>query len=52
MTAASGSRKTPRGASRVERALAALAKRPRFQKSFLRLYNLLFRAIYSETLEK
>ena len=39
-------------ASTVERWLARLAKRPRYQKLLVRLYNLLFRALYAETLEK
>jgi glycosyltransferase involved in cell wall biosynthesis len=50
--AAPGSRQASRRISRLERGLTALAKRPRFQKTFLRLYSLLFRVLYSETLEK
>jgi glycosyltransferase involved in cell wall biosynthesis len=50
--AAPESRKAPQGASRLERGLTALARRPRFQKSFLRLYSLLFRVLYSGSVEK
>ncbi len=38
--------------STVQRTLTRLAKRPRFNRLFLRLYNLLFRVLYSEALEK
>jgi glycosyltransferase involved in cell wall biosynthesis len=38
--------------STVQRWLTSLAKHPRFNRLFLRLYNLLFRALYSETMEK
>jgi hypothetical protein len=38
----------PSRASRTQRWLTSLAKRPRFQRLFLRAYNLLFRVLYSE----
>lgn len=38
--------------STLQRALTWLAKHPRFNRLFLRLYNLLFRALYSEAMEK
>lgn len=40
-----------RKASHLQRWLRLLAKRPRFQRLFLRLYNLLFRALYVEDLD-
>jgi hypothetical protein len=52
LAAEPGAKKAARHTSRLERSMAALAKRPRFQKLFLRSYNLLFRVLYSETLEK
>ncbi len=39
-------------ASAPERWLRRMAKRPRYQKLLVRAYNLLFRALYAETLEK
>jgi len=42
----------PRRASALERWLRALAKRPRTQKLLVRAYNLLFRALYAEILDK
>jgi glycosyltransferase involved in cell wall biosynthesis len=47
-----GQARTSVRASALERWLARLAKRPRYQKLLVRLYNLLFRALYAETLEK
>lgn len=38
--------------SNAQRWMTSLAKRPRFQRLFLRAYNVLFRALYSEALEK
>jgi len=38
--------------SGLERWLRQLAKQPHYQKRLVRLYNLLFRALYAETLEK
>jgi glycosyltransferase involved in cell wall biosynthesis len=38
--------------STVQRWLTSLAKRPRFNRLFVRAYNLLFRALYTEALEK
>ena len=52
LAAQPGAKKAAQHTSRLERGMAALAKRPRCQKLFLRAYNLLFRVLYSETLEK
>jgi len=45
-------KRSPARASRTQRWLASLAKRPRYQRLLLRAYNLLFRVLYSETQEK
>jgi hypothetical protein len=47
----SAARRAPSG-SALQRGLAALARHPRSQKLLVRLYNLLFRALYAETIEK
>jgi hypothetical protein len=39
-------------ASWLQRWMTSLAKRPRFQRFFLRVYNLLFRALYTEASDR